>query len=95
MEFVKLAEVGRKGQSALVKSAYEELKDCVGGEFRPGYFNSDDVLAAEANGLSVCDGVLGHILASSLNKEGEARARALLDRVFRGVGAVGSGKPMP
>ena len=36
MEFVTLAEVRRNGQSALVKSAYEELKDCIGGEFQPG-----------------------------------------------------------
>ena len=81
MEFVTLAEVRRKGQSDLVKSAYEELKDCIGGEFQPGYFNSGEVLAAEAKGLSVCDAVLGHILASSLSIEGEARASALLDRV--------------
>ena len=81
MEFVTLAEVQRKGQSALVKAAYEELKDRIGGEFQPGFFNSDAVLAAEANGLSVCDAVLGHVLAYPTNVEDEARARALLNRV--------------
>lgn len=81
MEALRIAQVRRKNQSAFVKSAYEQLKDCVRGEFRPGYFNRDEVLAAEANGLSVCDAVLGHILGSSQGLDGEARARALLDRV--------------
>ena len=81
MKFMKLAETLRRDQSALVKSAYERLRDCIGDEFQPGYFNSDEVLAAEANGLPVCDAVLGHILASPPNVEGEVRARALLNRV--------------
>ncbi|MDE2937946.1 MAG: hypothetical protein OXR67_03375 [Chloroflexota bacterium] len=81
MKFMKLAETLRRDQSALVKSAYERLRDCISDEFQPGYFNSDEVLAAEANGLSVCDAVLGHILASPPNVEGEIRARALLNRV--------------
>ena len=81
MELVTLTEVRRKNQSALVKSAYEQLKDCIRGEFQPGYFNRNEVLAAEANGLSVCDAVLGHILGSSQSVDGEALARALLDRV--------------
>ena len=81
MEFLTLAKEQRKIQSGLVKAAYEGLKDLIGGEFRPGYFNSDEVLAAESNGLSVCDAVLGHILASPPNVEGEARARTLLNRV--------------
>ena len=81
MEFVTLADVRRKDQSALVKSSYDQLKTCVGGQFQPGYFNSDEVLAAEANGLSVCDAVLGHVLASPPSVDGEARTSALLDRV--------------
>ena len=52
-----------------VTKAYEELKNCVGGEFRPGYFNSAEVLAAECEGLSVCDGVLGHVLSTPLDTE--------------------------
>ena len=81
MEFVTLADVRRKDQSALVKSSYDQLKACVRGQFQPGYFNSDKVLAAEAGGLSVCDAVLGHVLASPLSVDGEARASALMDRV--------------
>ncbi len=81
MEYVTLADVRRKDQSALVKSSYDQLKACVGGQFQPGYFNSDEVLAAEAKGLSVIDAVLGHVLASLPSEDGEARARALLDRV--------------
>ena len=81
MEFVTLLETRRRNQSALVRLAYEQLKNCTGGEFQAGYFNSEKVRAAEANGLSVCDAVLGHILASPLSVEGETRARALLSRV--------------
>lgn len=81
MESMKLAQARRREQRALVKSAYQQLKDCIDDEFQPGYFNSDEALAAETNGLSVCDAVLGHILATSLGADGEARARALLDRV--------------
>ncbi len=81
MDFTKLAQMRRKDQSALVKSSYDQLRACVGGQFRPGYFNSDEVLAAEADGLSVCDAVLGHVLASPPCPDGEARAGALLDRV--------------
>ena len=71
----------RETQSAWVKSAYEALKDIVGGDFSPGYFNSREVLIAEANGLRVLDGVLGHVLASSPGADLESQACGLLEKV--------------
>ena len=71
----------RETQSAWVKSAYKALKDIVGGDFSPGYFNSREVLIAEANGLRVLDGVLGHVLASSPGADLESRACGLLEKV--------------
>ena len=58
--FVMSAWERRIRQRALVKQAYEQLKDCLAGEFAPGYFNSPSALAAERNGLEMCDAVLGH-----------------------------------
>ena len=75
----------RKRQRASVKVAYEQLKDCLAGEFAPGYFNSPRALAAESDGLRLCDAVLGHVLAVSPNADAEARALELLKRVARAL----------
>ena len=64
-----------------VGAAYDQLRECIGGKFEPGYYNSPSVQDAERAGLNVCDAVLGHILASSLNADQEARAFELLNRV--------------
>ena len=76
-----LAQIERKRVNALVTSAYDALRDLVGSAFVPGYFNFGNVLAAEENGLSVLNGVLGHVLSSSLSEEQEAKARILVERV--------------
>ena len=81
MEYETRARIRRTEVNALVKTAHDALRDLVGGQFGPGYFNSRQVLAAEVNGLSVLDGVLGHVLASSVSAEQEARAGALLEQV--------------
>ena len=75
----------RKRQRASVKMAYKQLKDCLAGEFVPGYFNSSRVLAAENDGLEVCDGVLGRVLAAPPNADAKARALELLNRVSRAL----------
>ena len=75
----------RKRQRASVKVAYEQLKGCLAGEFAPGYFNSPRALAAESDGLGVCDAVLGHVLATSPNADAEARALEVLNRVSRAL----------
>ena len=72
-------------QRASVKLAYEQLKDCLAGEFAPGYFNSPRALAAERNGLEMCDAVLGHAIASTPNADAEARALELLNRVSQAL----------
>ena len=68
-----------------MKVAYEQLKDCLAGDFTPGYFNSPRALAAENGGLRVCDAVLGHVLAASPNADAEARALELLNRVSQAL----------
>ena len=73
----------RKRQRASVEVAYEQLKDCLAGEFAPGYFNSPRVLAEENDGLGICDAVLGRALATSPNVDVEAKALELLNRVSR------------
>ena len=75
----------RGRQRASVVVAYEQLKDCLAGEFAPGYFNSPQALAAEEGGLGICDAVLGHVLDTSLNADAEARALELLNRVSRAL----------
>lgn len=81
MEISTLAGMRRASVNASVKTAYEALRGLVGGEFGPGYFNYPHVLAAESSGLSVLDGVLGYVLASSLSAEQEVKAAALLQRI--------------
>lgn len=71
----------RRRQHASVERAYEQLKDCLDGEFGQGYFNSHRALAAERAGLNICDAVLGHVLASSPDENADARAVELLNRV--------------
>ena len=75
----------RERQCDLVAVAYERLKECVDGDFSPGYFNSPKALAAEKEGLSMGDGVLGHVLASSADAAEEERAIELLNRVSRAL----------
>ena len=72
-------------QRDMVNVAYERLKECVDGDFSPGYFNSPRALAAENEGLSMGDGVLGHVLASSLDADEEERAFELLNRVSQAL----------
>ena len=75
----------RELQRASVQVAYEQLKDCLAGEFAPGYFNSPRALAAERGGLEICDAVLGHALAASPDAGAEARALELLNRVSQAL----------
>ena len=75
----------RKQQTDSVNQAYERLKDCLAGEFAPGYFNSPEALAAEGSGLEICDAVLGHVLATPSNTSAEARALELLNRVSKAL----------
>ena len=76
---------GRRRQHDLVDEAYEQLRECVDGDFSPGYFNSPRALAAEEESLSMGDGVLGHVLASSLDAKEEERALELLNRVSQAM----------
>ena len=75
----------RERQRTSVNVAYEQLKNCLAGQFAPGYFNSSQVLAAENDGLDVCEGVLGHVLAVPPNVEAKSRALELLKRVSRAL----------
>ena len=75
------AQERRQRQRTSVQEAYEQLKNCLAGEFLPGYFNSPKALAAERGGLEICDAVLGHVIAASSNEDAEARALELLNRV--------------
>ena len=68
-----------------VNVAYERLKECVDGNFAPGYFNSPGALAAEEEGLSIGDGVLGHVLASAPDADAEERALELLNRIAQAL----------
>ena len=75
----------RKRQPDLVEYAYSKLKDCIAGEFQPGYFNSPKALAAERNGLIISDAVLGHVLDASPSADTNARALELLNRVSQSL----------
>ena len=68
-----------------VEVSYERLKECVKGDFSLGYFNSPRALYAEREGLSMGDGILGHVLASSANADEEERGIELLNRVSQAL----------
>ena len=84
-KFMKYVLKQRRHQRASVEAAHEQLKDCLDGEFEPGYFNSPKALVAENGGLSVIDAVLGHVIDESPNVEVEARTIELLNRVSRSL----------
>lgn len=74
-------KVVRRHTKSRVAESYAALGRLIGGRFYPGSHNTPQVLEAERNGLSVIDGVLGHILNAKLDHSIEVRALELIRRV--------------
>ena len=75
----------RRLQREYVELSYVRLKECIDGDFSPGYFNSPRALDAEKKDLSIGDAVLGHVLASAPDVDVEERALELLNRVAQAL----------
>lgn len=75
----------RMAQARTVDESYAALSSLLHGTFTQGCFNKPEVLAAERRGLSVCDGMLGHVLQAERDPQIAAKASRLLNAVRDGI----------